>query len=133
MTDRACICLEHARQEAERRKHPEACVTHLLLGMLKEAGGLACSILRGAKVDLEVLRDRIENCLVDSQDSDGRPEISSALKVVLELAQEEAALMGQTYVGTEHLLLGLLRNSECHLAVMLNELGLSLEIARENL
>ena len=36
MTDRACICLEHARQEAERRNHPEACVTHLLLGMLKE-------------------------------------------------------------------------------------------------
>jgi len=133
MTDRACICLEHARQEAERRNHPEACVTHLLLGMLKESRGLACSILRGAKVDLEVLRDRIENGLADSQDSNGRPEISSALKVVLELAQEEAALMGQTYVGTEHLLLGLLRNSDCHLAVMLNEFGLSLETARENL
>jgi hypothetical protein len=133
MTDRACICMEHARQEAEMRQQAEACATHLLLGMLKEGGGLACSILRVAQIDLDTLRDELALSLPDPQEANGPAEVSAELKAVLELAHEEATLMGQSYVGTEHLLLGLLRNSGFPPAAMLNELGLNIEIARESI
>ncbi|MDA1138378.1 MAG: hypothetical protein O3B01_07315 [Planctomycetota bacterium] len=133
MTDRACICIEHARQEAERHKNSEVRVTHLLLGMLKETCGLACSILRVARIDLDALRDRIAQCLPDPRETNGRAEISEALKAVLKSAQEEAALMGQSYIGTEHLLLGILRNSESKPATMLCELGLNLDLARKSI
>jgi ATP-dependent Clp protease ATP-binding subunit ClpC len=131
-TERAKKVLTLAQQEAERSGHTYIGTEHLLLGLLVEAHGLGARALVNLGVDLDRARQAIDAAL-------SRPEVTtraghiiptSRVKRVIEIAFEEARRMGHNYVGTEHLLLGLLLEGEGIAANVLQDLGVTLDAAR---
>jgi ATP-dependent Clp protease ATP-binding subunit ClpC len=130
-TQRARRVLSLAQEEAERLRHNYIGTEHLLLGLLREDGGVAGRVLR----DLGLEQRRVEE-LVDeltrasSRSSAGAAELSPGTKRVLELAVDEARRMGHHYIGTEHLLLGLVRQPEGVAIDVLKRLGVSPEEVR---
>ena len=112
-TQRARKVLSLAQEEAERMQHAHIGTEHLLLGLMREEGGVASRVLR----DLGVSPDEVERIVERLTSANKRPgvqrmDLSPATKRVLELAVEEARRMGHHYIGTEHLLLGLVRYPE---------------------
>jgi ATP-dependent Clp protease ATP-binding subunit ClpC len=131
-TDRARKVMTYARKEAIRFNHDYVGTEHILLGLVKEGSGVAANVLENLGVDLEKVRLEVEK-LVRSGPSTvtkGDKPYTSRAKKVLELAMEEARNLDHNYVGTEHLLLGLLRESEGIAAQVLMNLGLNLEEVR---
>jgi ATP-dependent Clp protease ATP-binding subunit ClpC len=130
-TQRARRVLSLAQEEAERLRHNYIGTEHLLLGLLREDGGVAGRVLR----DLGLEQRRVEE-LVDeltrasSRSTAGAAELSPGTKRVLELAVDEARRMGHHYIGTEHLLLGLVRQPEGVAIDVLKRLGVSPEEVR---
>jgi ATP-dependent Clp protease ATP-binding subunit ClpC len=132
-TERVRKVLEMAREEAGRLHHEYVGTEHILLGLIRDGEGVAAAVMRSLKVDLEKVRDTIERTVKKGRA--GRttgPDLpyTSRAKMVLELAMEEAHELGHGYIGTEHLLLGVLREQRGIAAQVLAELGLQLEPAR---
>ncbi|NOX96813.1 MAG: ATP-dependent Clp protease ATP-binding subunit, partial [Nitrospirae bacterium] len=132
-TERARRVIVLARQEAGRLNNDYIGVEHLLLGLIKMGEGLAIDILRGLGIDLDSLRLEVEK-IVKSGPSTltvGEIPFTPRSKKVLELAVDEARNLGHNYVGTEHLLLGLIREREGVAARVLESMGVDIEKARE--
>jgi len=132
-TDRARRVMGLANQEAQRFNHESIGTEHILLGLIKEGSGVAANVLRNLGVDLKRVRMEIEKKVPSGHEmvTMGRLPFTPRAKKVIELAFEEARALGHNYVGTEHLLLGLLRESEGVAAQVLVEQGLKLEDVRE--
>lgn len=133
-TERARKVIILAQDEAVRLKHNHIGTEHLLLGLLREREGLAAKILDSFDITLELVRSELEN-MVDRTEYQGSKEVAFTprAKRVLELALDETRRMGHNYVGTEHILLGILREGEGVGAQILRRLGLDLEMVRNRL
>ena len=131
-TERAHRVILLAQEEARQSGHDFIGTEHLLLGLIREGGGIAARALEGLGISLETVRSEVKKLIGHGQPS-ASAEISftpRAKKVVLELASEEARLLGHNYVGTEHILLGLIREEEGVAARVLTSLGADLEKVR---
>ncbi len=113
-TDRVRKVLLLAREEAVRLNHDFIGTEHLLLGLIREGGGVATAILAELNVNLDDLRHNVDRLVrrASSTVTAGDVPLTSRARRVLELATEEASAMEHNYVGTEHLLLGLIREGE---------------------
>ena len=134
-TERARRVIILAREEAERHHHEYLGTEHILLGMLKDGGGIAITVLQKAGLTVDQIRLEIERHLPRNANSliVGEIPFTPKAKKVLEYAVEEARLMGHNYIGTEHLLLGLLKEKEGIAAKVLNNLGIRLVETREKI
>ncbi|HUV39276.1 MAG TPA: Clp protease N-terminal domain-containing protein, partial [Planctomycetota bacterium] len=132
-TDRARKVMGLANQEAQRFNHEYIGTEHVLLGLVKEGSGVAANVLRNLDIDLKKIRIEVEKIVQSGPDtlSMGKLPYTPRAKKVIELAFEEARSLGHNYVGTEHLLLGLLREQEGVAARVLMNLGLKLDDVRE--
>jgi len=132
-TDRVKRVMFLAREEAARLHHDYIGTEHLLLGIIREGEGLAATILTNLGLDLDLVRRTIESMVPASSGSVTIGEIpfTPRAKHVLELSVDEAKLLGHNYVGTEHLLLGLIREGEGIAARVLTEFGADKRRVRE--
>jgi ATP-dependent Clp protease ATP-binding subunit ClpC len=133
-TDRARKVMGYARQEAERFNHDYIGTEHVLLGLIKEGSGVAANVLENLEIDLEKVRLEVEKRVKAGPETGtmGQLPFSPRARKVLDYAVEEAKNLGHKYVGTEHLLLGLLREEEGKAAEVLIGLGVKLdEVRRE--
>ena len=131
-TERAKHSLTLAQREAERAGHTYIGTEHLLLGLLAEADGLAARVLTTMGVDHDRAHQAIDAVLSGQTPPDPAQQIvpTSRVKKVIEVAFEEARRMGHNYVGTEHLLLGILVEGEGIAARVLEDMGVTLDAAR---
>jgi ATP-dependent Clp protease ATP-binding subunit ClpC len=130
-TERAKKVLTLAQEEAERSHHSYIGTEHLLLGLLREGEGLASKVLSNLGVEINKVRATIESVLGRNERIIIQQIIpTSRVKKVIEISFEEARRMGNNYVGTEHLLLGLLIEGEGIAAHVLEDLGANLEKVR---
>jgi ATP-dependent Clp protease ATP-binding subunit ClpC len=131
-TDRVRKVLAMAREEAIRLQHDYVGTEHILLGLIREGEGVAAAVLMNLNVDLEQIHERIEESVRKGKATIALGELpyTSRAKKVLEYAMAEARELNHSYVGTEHLLLGLLREEKGIAAQVLNSLGVALEDAR---
>ena len=132
-TDRVRKVLAMAREEAIRLQHDYVGTEHLLLGLIREGEGVAAAVLTNLNVDLEQIHERVEESVRKGKATIALGELpyTSRAKKVLEFAMAEARDFNHSYVGTEHLLLGLLREEKGIAAQVLNSLGVTLDEARE--
>ena len=132
-TDRARKVMALAREEAKRFNHEYIGTEHILLGLVKEGSGVAANVLQNLDIDLKKIRMEVEKIVQSGPDlvSVGQLPFTPRVKKVLEYAMEEAKAMGHNYIGTEHQLLGLLREQEGVAAQVLLNLGVKLEGVRE--
>src|SRR5690554_1304240 len=131
-TDRVRKVLAMAREEAIRLQHDYVGTEHILLGLIREGEGVAAAVLMNLNVDLEQIHERVEESVRKGKATIALGELpyTSRAKKVLEFAMAEARDFNHSYVGTEHLLLGLLREEKGIAAQVLNSLGVTLEEAR---
>jgi ATP-dependent Clp protease ATP-binding subunit ClpA len=130
-TERSKKVLTLAQEEAERSRHSYIGTEHLLLGLLREREGLAAIVLDNLGVDIGMVRQTIESVLGRNERIIIQQIIpTSRVKKVIELSFEEARRLGHNYVGTEHLLLGLLLEGEGIAAHVLVDLGATLPKVR---
>src|SRR5882762_1637284 len=132
-TERAQRVILIAQEEAKRLNHDYVGTEHILLGLIALGEGVAAQVLANLGVDLRRVRTEIEK-IVGTGDNVmllGEIPFTPRAKKVLELAVEEAQNMGHSHVGTEHLLLGLIREEEGVAAQVLENLGVRLDIVRE--
>ncbi len=124
-TERVRKVMYLAREEAGRLHHDYIGTEHLLLGIVREGEGIAATVLSNLGFDLDLIRQAVENMVSGSGGTltIGEIPFTPRAKRVLELSVEEARLLGHNYVGTEHLLLGLIREGEGVAARVLMELG----------
>ena len=132
-TDRARKVMQLANQEAQRFNHEYIGTEHILLGLVKEGSGVAANVLKNLDVDLRKIRLEVEKIVQSGPDmvTMGKLPQTPRAKKVIEYAMEEARNLNHNYVGTEHLLLGLLREQDGVAAQVLMNLGLKLEEVRE--
>jgi len=133
-TDRARKVMQLARQEAQRFNHEYIGTEHILLGLVQEGSGVAANVLKQMDVDLKKIRSEVEKMVQTGTNLSmpmGQLPFTPRAKKVLELSLEEASNLGHNYIGTEHLLLGLLRENESVAAQVLLNIGLKLEDVRE--
>ena len=132
-TQRARRVLSLAQDEAERLQHNYIGTEHLLLGLIREEGGVAGRVLRELGLDQRRVEELVERMTrATARTSSVQPELSPGTKRVLELAVDEARRMGHHYIGTEHLLLGLVRLTEGVAIDILKRLGVSPEEVRRS-
>ena len=131
-TERVRKVLSMARQEAIRLQHDYVGTEHILLGLIREGEGVAAHVLGNLSVDLDQVHERVTESVRQGKATIALGELpyTSPAKKVLEFAMSEARELNHSYVGTEHLLLGLLRESKGIAAQVLNSLGVSIEDAR---
>src|SRR3989454_5319180 len=132
-TDRVRWVLQAAREEAARLRNAFVGTEHVLLALVRDRGGVAQRVLLSFQADLEGIRRAVESRIKQGESAIGdREELpyTSRAKKVLELAMSEARELNHRYVGTEHLLLGLLREEKGVAARVLTEAGVTLERAR---
>jgi len=131
-TDRVRKVLAMAREEAIRLQHDYVGTEHILLGLIREGDGVASAVLITLNVDLEQIHERVEESIQKGKATIALGELpyTSRAKKVLEFAMAEARDFNHSYVGTEHLLLGLLREEKGIAAQVLNSLGVTVEEAR---
>ena len=132
-TERVRKVLAYAREEANALQHEYVGTEHVLLGLLREGNGVASTVLQNLGIDEENLRDRMLTVIVASKSDGHRADLpyTSRAKKVLELAMSEARRLNHTYVGTEHLLLGLLAEKKGIAAHVLVDAGVTLDKARD--
>ncbi len=121
-----------SKQEAQRFNHEYIGTEHVLLGLVKEGSGVAAAVLKNLNFDLEKIRLEVEKLLQIGPDmvTIGRLPQTPLAKKVIEYSFEEARNLNHNYVGTEHILLGLLREREGVAFAVLPNIGLTLEQAR---
>jgi four helix bundle protein len=131
-TDRARKVMALANQEAQRLNHEYIGTEHVLLGLVKEGSGVGATVLKNLDVDIKRLRQEVEKLVKSGPGMVimGKLPQTPHAKRVIEYAIEEARALDHNYVGTEHLLLGLLRQEEGIAAQVLANLGLKVEDVR---
>jgi len=129
-TQRARRVLSLAHQEAERMRHNYIGTEHLLLGLIREEGGVAGRVLRELGLEPERVQEIVERLTGAGQYRGGKLDLSPGTQQVLEHAVDEARRMGHHYIGTEHLLLGLVRYNEGVAMDVLRKLGVTPEQIR---
>jgi ATP-dependent Clp protease ATP-binding subunit ClpC len=132
-TDRARKVMQLANQEAQRFNHEYIGTEHMLLGLVKEGTGVAANVLKNLDVDLRKIRLEVEKLVQSGPEmiTMGKLPQTPRAKKVIEYSMEEARNLNHNFVGTEHILLGLLREQEGVAAQVLMNLGLKLEEVRE--
>ncbi|MBL8756564.1 MAG: ATP-dependent Clp protease ATP-binding subunit [Planctomycetes bacterium] len=132
-TDRAKKVMSFARQEAMKFNHEYIGTEHILLGLVQEGSGVAANVLKHMTIDLEKIRHEVEKIVKTgpSMVTMGQLPFTPRAKKVLELSLEEASQLSHNYIGTEHLLLGLIRENEGIAAQVLMNLGVKLDEVRE--
>jgi ATP-dependent Clp protease ATP-binding subunit ClpC len=131
---RALKVMRLTRQEAQRLNGEFIGTEHILLGIIQEGGGVAAKVLKNLNVDLKRIRQEVENLITPLTPPTvvlEEPIFYPRAKRVVELADESASLLGHGVIGTEHLLLGLLKENEGIAAQVLNNLGLKLDGVRD--
>src|SRR5687767_8862717 len=133
LTDRARKVMALANQEAQRFNHEYIGTEHILLGLVKEGSGVGANVLKNLDIDLRKVRLEVEKLVKSGPDmvTMGKLPQTPRAKKVIEYSIEEARSLNHNYVGTEHLLLGLLREQDGVAAQVLMNLGLKLEDVRE--
>jgi ATP-dependent Clp protease ATP-binding subunit ClpC len=131
-TDRARKVMELANQQAKHQNHEYIGTEHILLGLVDEGSGVAANVLKNLDVDLHKIRFEVEKILLSVP---GKAKVrklpqTPRAKKVIEFSLEEARSLRHNYVGTEHLLLGLIREEEGVAAQVLKNLGIKLEDVR---
>jgi ATP-dependent Clp protease ATP-binding subunit ClpC len=130
-SERARRVLSLAQEEAQRFNHNYIGTEHILLGLVRETEGVAARVLSGLGVDLSKVRSAVEFIIGRGEKpTQGEIGLTPRAKKVVELAVDEARRMNHTYIGTEHLLIGLLREGEGVAAGVLESLGVNLEKVR---
>ncbi len=132
-TERARRAIVYAQEEARLLNHAYVGTEHILLGILRDEDGIAAQALLALDISLEDVREQIEEMIGHGEGivSDGRQiPFTPRAKKVLELALRESLQLGHNYIGTEHLLLGILREGEGVAARVLENLGADLEKVR---
>src|SRR6476660_9814343 len=132
-TERVRKVLAMAREEAARLHHEYVGTEHILLGLIREGEGVAAAVLQNLSVDLDEIQQKIEDTVKKGKAAAATgPDLpyTSRAKKVLELAMSEARELNHSYVGTEHLLLGLLREEKGIAAQVLTDTGVNLDAAR---
>lgn len=129
ITDRARKVMQLANQEAQRFNHEYIGTEHILLGLVKEGSGVAANVLKNLDIDLRKIRLEVEKIVQTGPDmvTIGKIPHTPRAKKVIEYAIEEARNLNHNYIGTEHLLLGLVREQEGVAAQVLMNLGVQLE------
>ena len=129
-TQRARRVLSLAHQEAERLRQNTISTEHLLLGLIQEDGGIAGRVLRELGLEPDRVREMVERLGGFGQYRGGKIDLAPGTQQVLEYAIEEARRMGHHYIGTEHLLLGLVRSTDGLGMDVLRKLGVTAEQIR---
>ncbi|AKP45491.1 MULTISPECIES: ATP-dependent protease ATP-binding subunit ClpC [Bacillus] len=130
-TERAQKVLALAQEEAIRLGHNNIGTEHILLGLVREGEGIAAKALYGLGLSPEKIQNEVENLIGKGQGVAQTIHYTPRAKKVIELSMDEARKLGHSYVGTEHILLGLIREGEGVAARVLNNLGISLNKARQ--
>lgn len=130
-TERAQKVLALAQEEAVRLGHNNIGTEHILLGLVSEGEGIAAKALTTLGLETERIQEEVEQLIGRGQKITGTPYYTPRAKKVIELSLDEARKLGHSYVGTEHILLGLIREGEGVAARVLNNLGVSLNKARQ--
>ena len=130
-SERARRVLSLAQEEAQRFNHNYIGTEHILLGLVRETEGVAARVLANLGVDLNKVRSAVEFIIGRGErPAQGEIGLTPRAKKVVELAVDEARRMNHTYIGTEHLLIGLLREGEGVAAGVLESLGVTLDKVR---
>jgi ATP-dependent Clp protease ATP-binding subunit ClpC len=132
-TNRAKQVIKLAKKEAQRMNHNYLGTEHLLLGLLKLGQGVAVNVLRNLNLDFDTVRAEVEKLVGYGPEIQvyGDPALTGRVKKVFEYANEEATTLNHNYVGTEHLLLGLLRQTDGVAAQVLENLNVNLKEVRK--
>ncbi|MCR4443099.1 MAG: ATP-dependent Clp protease ATP-binding subunit [Peptococcaceae bacterium] len=130
-TQRAQHVVYLAREEAKSLGHPAVGTEHLLLGLIRESEGIGAKSLTNLGLDLNTVRKAVKELVAPGRETPEEIGITPRVKKVFELANDEAQKWGVNYVGTEHLLLGLVREGEGVAAQVLSDLGVSAEAIRK--
>ncbi len=130
-TERAQKVLVLAQEEAVRLGHTNIGTEHILLGLVREGEGIAAKALIALGLGMEKIQKEVENLIGRGQGLPANIAYTPRAKKVIELSMDEARKLGHTYVGTEHILLGLIREGEGVAARVLNNLDISLNKARQ--
>lgn len=134
-TNRAKQVIKLAKKEAQRLNHNYLGTEHVLLGLMKLGQGIAVNVLRNMNLDYDSLRTEIERIVGFGPEIQvyGDPALTGKVKKVFELANEEAANLNHNYVGTEHLLLALLRQTDGVAAQVMENLNINLKEVRKEI
>ncbi|MFZ0566337.1 MAG: ATP-dependent Clp protease ATP-binding subunit [Chlamydiales bacterium] len=134
-TNRAKQVIKLAKKEAQRLNHNYLGTEHILLGLLKLGQGIAVNVLRNLGLDFETVRQEVERLVGYGPEIQvyGDPALTGRVKKVFEYANEEASSLGHNYVGTEHLLLGLLRQTDGVATQVLENLNVDLQEIRKEI
>ena len=134
-TERARKVIILAREESARLRHDQLGTEHILLGIIREGGGVAVAVLQRLGVPLTELKLELEERIIKGEKklTVGEIPFTPRAKRVLELSIEEANLMGHNYIGTEHILLGLIREEESIAASILDDLRIDLSEVRQQI
>ena len=130
-TERAQRVIYLAQEEAERLNHNYIGTEHILLGLVAEGEGIAANALINIGIDLAELRTQVIEAVGEGKEIVKVLGFTPRTKKVFELSFEEARIFGQNYIGTEHLLLGLIKEGEGVAAAILRSSGIDLETARK--
>ncbi|GAA0469939.1 ATP-dependent protease ATP-binding subunit ClpC [Alkalibacillus silvisoli] len=130
-TERAQKVLALSQEEAVRLGHNNIGTEHILLGLIKEGDGIAAKALKSLNVTAEQIQEEVEQLIGTSQSTQQTIHYTPRAKKVIELSMDEARKLNHSYVGTEHILLGLIREGEGVAARVFNNLGVSLNKARQ--
>jgi ATP-dependent Clp protease ATP-binding subunit ClpC len=130
-TERAQKVLAVAQEEAIRLGHNNIGTEHILLGLVHESEGIAAKALNGLGLGSDKIQKEVENLIGKGHETPQTVHYTPRAKKVIELSMDEARKLGHSYVGTEHILLGLIREGEGVAARVLNNLGVSLNKARQ--
>jgi len=131
-TDRARRVVVLAQEEARLLSHNYIGTEHILLGLIHEGEGVAAEVLRTLGIGLDAVRDRVRSAIGEgSQAPSGHIPFTPRAKKVLELSLREALQLGHNYIGTEHILLGLIREGQGVAAEVLVALGADLNVVRQ--
>ena len=130
-TERAQKVLALAQEEASRLHHPGVGTEHILLGLVREGDGIAAKALLSLGVSAEKVQTEVEKIIGPGQGQTSAMTYTPRAKKVIELSIDEARKLNHNYVGTEHILLGLIREGEGVAARVLGNLGVSLNKARQ--
>jgi ATP-dependent Clp protease ATP-binding subunit ClpA len=133
LTDRARRVAELAQEEARTLNHHYVGTEHLLLGLIHEGEGVAAQVLESLGISMGAVRPRVEEIIGQGeQPPSGRIPFTPRAKKALQLARREALALGHTYIGTEHILLGLLREGDGVAARVLGDLNVDSNQVRQH-
>ena len=115
-----------AQEEAIRLGHNNIGTEHILLGLVREGDGIAAKALYALGLGSDKIQNEVENLIGRGQETTQTPHYTPRAKKVIELSMDEARKLGHSYVGTEHILLGLIREGESHKTILSSDCRLQL-------